>query len=474
MRSYAEQITAVAVAMSLAACGTVAITGRSQINIVSDSVLTAAANENFSTFMTAAYSKNAVMESTESPESAKLIALVNRVSNKIIDAAGLQYEYNWQVSVIKSSIPNAFVMPNGQIVVFTGILPIAKTEAGLAAVIGHEVAHVVAHHSAERMSQALITQTALETADAIVAAKNPKNRPIIAAALGIGAQYGLILPFSRKHESEADRIGQIYMAKAGYDPAEAVAVWVRMAANSNKSSMEFTSTHPTNETRQEQLRQWLPEAALYYADRSRSLPASLTEIQTARLESEQRNLLAPVAPQPEIREGYWYKVRSLSNGTENTYKYDKFEPCAAGTCVSISSTANAKRTITNDFRIARIENPNSSWTKFTPPVRQIRFPVRVGDSWEDIVEMETSDGKKRTVKFKSQTVAYEEVSVPAGNFMAYKIVSAFSGTRFSEGWFSPEVRGMIKTTSFSPTGESTVELIDFQKSNDLIGSFSAP
>ena len=154
----------------LGACASVAITGRSQLNLVSDSVLQNAANENYAKLINAASSKNAVLLSSESLAAANIVGNVNRVSNRIIDAAGLRAAYNWQVTVLKSNTPNAFVMPNGKIVVYTGILPIAKNDAGLAAILGHEVAHVVAKHSAERMSQTLLVKTALNTVDAALAA----------------------------------------------------------------------------------------------------------------------------------------------------------------------------------------------------------------------------------------------------------------------------------------------------------------
>ncbi len=456
----------------LCGCNTVAITGRTQLNVISDSELIASANQNFAQFMNAANSKGAIMKSTDSPEAANAINVVNRVSNKIIDAAGLRSKYDWQVSVIKSNVANAFVMPNGKIVVYTGILPVVKTEAGLAAVIGHEVAHVVAHHSAERASQVRLTKTVINTLDAAAAAKNPENRALMAAALGLGAQYGILLPYSRSHESEADRIGQIYMAKAGYDPAEAIAVWVRMAANSKQSRLEFSSTHPSEVTRQVQLKQWLPEAQMYYVDRARALPSNLTEIRTARIEAEEKNALAPIAFQPEINEGYWYKARALLTGNETNYQYKKYETCDAGNCMMVSSSTNTKRILTSDFRIVSQENQNGMQTKFTPPLQQIKFPLKVGTAWEDVVEVGTSDGKKRSAMFKSQVVAYEPVAVPAGNFMGYKIITSTNGVKASEVWYVSEVRGLAKATSFGAQGESVTVLIDFQKSDDIAGDFS--
>ena len=255
-------------------CETVAITGRSQLNIVPDADLVSSANQSYAKLISSAEAKNELLKASDSADAARTIDMVNRVSDRIIDAAGLRRQYKWQVVVIKSDVKNAFVMPNGKIVVYRGIVPIARNEAGLAAIIGHEVAHVVAHHAAERMSQQLVAQTTLSVVDAAVAANSPQYRSMAAAAMGLGAQYGVLLPYSRQHESEADRIGQIYMAKAGYDPAEAIAVWERMAASSGKGGVEFMSTHPDSQTRQAQLRQWLPEAQLYYADRTRPLPSS--------------------------------------------------------------------------------------------------------------------------------------------------------------------------------------------------------
>lgn len=457
----------------LGACTSVAITGRSQLNLVSDSDLQSAANENFAKLISAAYSKNAVLLSSESSSAASIVANVNRVSNRIIDAAGLRGAYSWKITVLKSSAPNAFVMPNGNIVVYTGLLPIAKNDAGLAAILGHEVAHVVAKHSAERMSQTLLVKTALSAADAALAVRSPSNQPLVAAALGLGAQYGVLLPFSREHELEADRIGQIYMAKAGYDPSEAIAVWERMAANSGKSTLEFGSTHPANQTRQQMLTRWLPEANLYYAERNRPLPSNLAELQSARLASAERSALSPLGLMPEVKEGYWYKAKSSASPTEATYKYEKIESCDTGRCISISSSSNSRRTMTTDYRIVKVDSSNGTWSKFSPPVQQIRFPARVGDSWESPCEVETSDGKKRKVSFKSQIVAYESVVVPAGTFMAYKTVTSAAGAKFFEGWYVPEVRTFVKSINFNSNGQETIMVLtDYQRISDLAEDFA--
>jgi predicted Zn-dependent protease len=178
----------------------------------------------------------------------------------------------WRAFLVRTSQVNANASADGTIVVYTGILPVAKSEAGLAAILGHEVAHVIARHSAERLSQNLLAQGVTSVA---VAASDPKYQALVGGALGLGAQYGVLLPFSREHESEADHLGLYYMAKAGYDPAEAPALWQRMAALGGKGTPEFMSTHPSHDTRIAQLNQWLPDARRYYQDRSLPLPARL-------------------------------------------------------------------------------------------------------------------------------------------------------------------------------------------------------
>jgi predicted Zn-dependent protease len=160
---------------------------------------------------------------------------------------GLQWEFN----VIESDEANAFCLPGGKVAVYTGILPLAQTEAGLAAVIGHEVAHAVARHAGERMSQALLVNLGLSVAD--ISLQNSQHRPLIMAALGLGANVGVLLPYSRKHEAEADEIGTRYMARAGYDPREAVLLWQRFAKAGGPRPPPFLSTHPAPESRAQEL-----------------------------------------------------------------------------------------------------------------------------------------------------------------------------------------------------------------------------
>jgi predicted Zn-dependent protease len=207
----------------------------------------------------------------------KEIEPVKRVAGRIIDSAKrskyaeMAQQFQWEVTVIKDDkTANAFALPGGKIAVYTGIFPVAKNEAGLAAVLGHEVTHALARHGAERMSQGQLTNAALQVVGAAAGASgvNPLLSQGAMAALGAGAQVGVLLPFSRRHESEADYIGILLAADAGYDPRESVALWERMERMSGGGGpSEFLSTHPSHGTRIEQLKTWMPEAMAIYQAR---------------------------------------------------------------------------------------------------------------------------------------------------------------------------------------------------------------
>jgi predicted Zn-dependent protease len=209
---------------------------------------------------------------------------VKRVAARIIEAAKrskyaeIAQEFQWEVTIIKDDkTMNAFALPGGKIAVYTGIFPVARTEAGLAAVLGHEVVHALARHGGERMSQGQLTNAALQVAGAAAGAAGGGGMLSQAAmaALGAGAQVGVLLPFSRKHESEADYIGILLAADAGYDPRESVLLWERMAQLSGGASpSEFLSTHPNHETRIIQLKKWMPEAMAIFQTKP-PVPAAL-------------------------------------------------------------------------------------------------------------------------------------------------------------------------------------------------------
>ncbi len=198
---------------------------------------------------------------------------VQRIAERIIEAAKTSKyaerakQFQWEVSVIKDdNTMNAFALPGGKIAVYTGLFPVAKNEDGLAAVMGHEVVHALARHGAERMSQGLLAQIGLTAAGVALSSQggDPELTQAAMAALGLGASVGILLPFSRAHESEADYVGLLLAAQAGYDPKEAVRVWERMSETSGGQPPEFLSTHPSHGTRIEQLQKWMPEALSYY------------------------------------------------------------------------------------------------------------------------------------------------------------------------------------------------------------------
>ncbi len=193
--------------------------------------------------------------------------LVKRVAARLAGATGpAAKSFNWQVSLVRSPQVNAFCLPGGKIVVFTGILPVAKTEAGLATVMGHEMAHATLRHGSERLLQQKATQTLMTGAQVSVGDLSYEQQRAIMGALGAGAQYGVLLPFSRDHESEADKVGLLYMARAGYDPRESIAFWQRMSEASSGSGkpMEYMSSHPSDAHRIAQLKELLPEAQAEY------------------------------------------------------------------------------------------------------------------------------------------------------------------------------------------------------------------
>ncbi len=213
---------------------------------------------------------------------------VKRIAARIVEAAKrskygeMAKQFQWEVTVIKDDkTANAFALPGGKMAVYTGIFPVARTEAGLAAVMGHEVVHALARHGAERMSQGQLANAGLQVAGAAVGVAGGGGllSQATMAALGVGTQVGVLLPFSRKHESEADYIGILLAADAGYDPRESIALWERMGQMSGGAGpSEFMSTHPSHGTRIEQLKKWMPEAMGIYQGRQPVPAADLPQI----------------------------------------------------------------------------------------------------------------------------------------------------------------------------------------------------
>jgi len=246
---------AVLACIGVAACQTVPYTGRSQLLLLSEADEVQLGIQSY---------REVVKKSKLSTDSAAN-DLVKRVGTRIASATG-RSDLPWEFVVIEDSQANAFALPGGKVAVYTGILPITRDEAGLAAVLGHEVAHAVARHGAERMSQETLVQVGLAGTIAAFSKGDPQTVKTVSALLGAGAAVGLTLPWSRGQESEADHLGLIYMAKAGYDPSAARDLWIRMteASKGHDRPPEFLSTHPSESTRIRQIEAWIPEARQYY------------------------------------------------------------------------------------------------------------------------------------------------------------------------------------------------------------------
>jgi metalloendopeptidase OMA1, mitochondrial len=266
---------------SLEGCETNPYTGRSQLLMTSVSQEMRMGSQAYDQVKS-----NPKMRASQDPRE---VEPVKRVAARIIEAAKrskyaeMAQQFQWEVTVIKDDkTANAFALPGGKMAVYTGIFPMAKTEAGLAAVMGHEVVHALARHGAERMSQGQVTNAGLQIVGAAAGAAGRGGMlgQAAMAALGVGAQVGVLLPFSRKHESEADYIGILLAADAGYDPREAVALWERMGQMSGGGAQaEFMSTHPSHETRIDQLKRWMPEAMAIYQSKQPAPAALLPTVQ---------------------------------------------------------------------------------------------------------------------------------------------------------------------------------------------------
>lgn len=203
-------------------------------------------------------SYNEVLGKEKESGDPRLTEVVKRVGKRIAAVSAMP-DLNWEVRLLESKQQNAFALPGGKIAVYTGILPVCANEAGLAAVLGHEVSHVIARHGAQRMSQQILLTGAMTAAS--ISLSNNKDRGLILGALGLGTALGITLPFSRTDETEADQIGLTYMALAGYDPREAIHFWNRFAQeNKGSKTLEFLSTHPADETRSKRLQDLLPRA----------------------------------------------------------------------------------------------------------------------------------------------------------------------------------------------------------------------
>lgn len=248
----------------ITSCKTVPITGRKQLSLVSDGQLLPMAFQQYEGFL----AQNKVSSNMTKTNQIKTIGKrISAAVDRYLRANNMAAKadaYRWEFNLVEDKTVNAWCMPGGKVVFYTGILPIAKNEDGIAAIMGHEVAHAFARHGAERMSTGMLQQAGGLAVALSTANKSPEQRQMWMQAYGIGSQLGVMLPFSRKHETEADKLGVVFMIMAGYDPKESVNVWVRMGQHAQKSGAqtppEFLSTHPSNQTRIKQLTEWIPQA----------------------------------------------------------------------------------------------------------------------------------------------------------------------------------------------------------------------
>ena len=244
--------------LAVAACKTNPFTGKKTLNFYPNSQIFPMAFAQYDQFLT----ENQVVESSSEAQ------MIEKVGKRIASAAerwltangypGYLKDYRWEYNLVQDETVNAWCMPGGKIVFYTGILPICQSETGVAVVMGHEVAHALADHGAQRMSAGTLQQLGAVAGN--VAIKDPEKRNAFNQAYGIGTTVGAMLPFSRSHETEADRIGLQIMAIAGYNPDEAAELWKRMKAQNSQAPPEFLSTHPSNDTRISNLTAWAPLA----------------------------------------------------------------------------------------------------------------------------------------------------------------------------------------------------------------------
>lgn len=300
MKSTYKALAAISLATTLAGCGTVPITGRRSLNMVSDETLLQMSRQEYSSFVSQARSSGAIVSDPR----------IMRISQNLINATqtylgtnnytDLYKQMQWEVNIVKSKDINAFCMPGGKIVVYTGLADMIGNGQGsddeIAAVIGHEIAHAVARHANERVSRAQLQSMGGQLLGSILGGSNSLAGSVVGQLYGLGSQAAVALPFNRKQELEADKMGMVLMAIAGYNPQYAVSLWQKMERNSSGASNSFWSTHPSEAKRIQVIQEYMPEAMKYYNQalkvyQERSpLPTTNTKGKTSTTQSKQRTI----------------------------------------------------------------------------------------------------------------------------------------------------------------------------------------
>ncbi|MDH8700909.1 putative Zn-dependent protease [Dysgonomonadaceae bacterium PH5-43] len=251
------------VSVGLYSCSSVPITGRQQLSLVSDSEVMTLSLQQYDEFMGTAKKSSNKTSTALVEKVGKDIAGAVEAYFKVTGMESLLSEYKWEFNLVEDEQVNAFCMPGGKIVVYTGILPYTQDATGLAVVLGHEVGHAIAKHANERMSNQMALNYGGVALDAVLSGSSATTKAIGETVWGLGSQVGVMLPFNRKQELEADHLGLILMAIAGYDPNQAIPFWQRMSQQGG-GSIELLSTHPSDNNRIKEIQKQLPEAMEYY------------------------------------------------------------------------------------------------------------------------------------------------------------------------------------------------------------------
>ncbi|MGO4771360.1 M48 family metallopeptidase [Flavobacterium sp. W22_SRS_FK3] len=241
-------------------CATNPLTGKKNLNFVSNSELFPSSFQQYDTFL----KENKVISGTSDAKKVEAVGFrIKAAAEKYLTYLGqTQYlkDYRWEYKLVDNKEVNAWCLPGGKIVVYSGILPITQDEAGLATVMGHEVSHALANHGAQRMSAAQLQQLGAVGVAVATGGQSAENQEMWQKYYGLGSEVGVMLPFSRSNESEADKIGLTLMAIAGYNPDDSIAFWTRMSAKGGSGTPEFLSTHPSDATRIANLKSLIPQA----------------------------------------------------------------------------------------------------------------------------------------------------------------------------------------------------------------------
>lgn len=259
-------ICAFALTISLVlSCSKVPITGRKQMNLLPESELISLSLTEYQSFL-----KENPPVAAGDPQAAMVKQVGNKIQVSVAQFMAQQKQsdrlqgYKWEFNLVNDKTVNAWCMPGGKVVVYSGLLGVTQNETALAIVMGHEIAHAIARHGNERMSQQMIAQVGGTALDVALSTKPAETRALFNSAYGIGVSVGALLPFSRLQETEADKLGLVFAAMAGYDPREAPKFWQRMASAGGAKVPEFLSTHPSDATRIKNLNNYMPEALKYY------------------------------------------------------------------------------------------------------------------------------------------------------------------------------------------------------------------